>query len=392
MASSAAGINIEREILHAQQQLNLKDEIIAELRSNKAALEAVIASKDTSLQSKDTLMEVKDAAIAMKDALITELEETRRALPILPKSAAAEPACRSAEACNGSSWSSSSSSNSSSSECSGREAETQQHKRARVHVTESALDHDDTLDHIFSFVGYKEWLYVGGLCRCWRDSYLRSMCCKDGASEGEHAFQTSHRSSFVTAARFSMALANGLTLPGASKVFAFFDRLPALSQQPIEVLSQARVRGAAWQVGLCEDAAYFGNYELLKWLRLSGCPWDALDVAANAIRGERGELKVILPWVVSNAEALSQEHKNELLREAGGVYNITALELLLQQGAEWPRSFVGEHMVHDKILRACWRYEAVAWALSKGCGWGVWRCQDLAPERLPLHMRGSCSW
>jgi hypothetical protein len=165
-----------------------------------------------------------------------------------------------------------------------------------------------------------------------------------------------------------MALANGLTLPGASKVFAFFDKLPALSQQPIEVLSQARVRGAAWQVGFCDDAAYFGNFELLKWLRLSGCPWNALDVAANAIRGNRGQHEATLPWIFSTEEPFSQEHKSELLFEAAGVYNITALELLLQQGAEWPRSFVGEHLLNAGPVRACWRYEAVAWALSKGRG------------------------
>jgi hypothetical protein len=32
------------------------------------------------------------------------------------------------------------------------------------------------------------------------------------------------------------------------------------------------------------------------------------------------------------------------------------------------------------IVRACWSSKAVAWALSKGFSWGMWRYQDLAPE------------
>jgi hypothetical protein len=53
---------------------------------------------------------------------------------------------------------------------------------------------------------------------------------------------------------------------------------------------------------------------------------------------------------------------------------------MLAEGAEWPTSFIGEEFVSGQTLRACWRYAAVSWALSKGCSWGVWRCQDLAPE------------
>ena len=60
--------------------------------------------------------------------------------------------------------------------------------------------------------------------------------------------------------------------------------------------------------------------------------------------------------------------------------DITALEVLLAEGAEWPSSFIGEQLIRGTgSLRSCWDCDAVAWALSKGYSWGEWRCQDLAP-------------
>eukprot|EP00953_Heterococcus_sp_UTEX-ZZ885_P017021 9553-Heterococcus_DN1.PRE.4 len=49
-------------------------------------------------------------------------------------------------------------------------------------------------------------------------------------------------------------------------------------------------------------------------------------------------------------------------------------------GAEWPSSYIGEQVVIDESVRACWSHNSVAWALSNGFSWGEWRCQDLTPE------------
>jgi hypothetical protein len=53
---------------------------------------------------------------------------------------------------------------------------------------------------------------------------------------------------------------------------------------------------------------------------------------------------------------------------------------MLAKGAMWPSTFTGQQIIGIESARACWRYHAAAWALSKGCSWGVWRCQDLAPD------------
>ena len=170
-------------------------------------------------------------------------------------------------------------------------------------------------------------------------------------------------------------------MPDEDEASDFFDDLPKLSQQPIEVLTLARVHGAAWHTDLCTDAAFFGDIDLLKWLHTAGCPWDVLVVAVNAIRSMSGHYKLILPWLFSIVDDWPQDDKNELLFEAGCVHNSAALELMLLKGAEWPSSYVGEQVVmRERNVRACWHYKAVAWALSKGHSWGLWRCQDLAPD------------
>jgi hypothetical protein len=46
-----------------------------------------------------------------------------------------------------------------------------------------ALDKDEVLDEIFSFIGCKEWAYVAGVCRRWRGSYF-SMCVKAARAKG----------------------------------------------------------------------------------------------------------------------------------------------------------------------------------------------------------------
>jgi hypothetical protein len=295
--------------------------------------------------------------------------------------AAAEARLQQLEAVTGICSCSSSSSSSSIRSSSVNPPQHQPQKRARsaVHLAQ-ALDEDEVLDETFSFVGRKEWLYVGGVCRRWRGRYL-SMCYTARTSKKAHAFQTSSRSSFVTAARFSLALENKLTMPDKSDESGdFFDDLPLLSTQPIEVLTLARVRGAPWHEDMCIDAAYYGNFELLKWLHTSGCPWNPFNVAVHAVRGKRGERQHILPWLLSIVEERSQKDKKKLLLEAGSAYSIASLQLMLDAGAHWPSSFFGEKRAGTSSLRVCWNFRAVAWALDNGCTWGAWRCQDCAPE------------
>jgi hypothetical protein len=351
-SSLAASSSTERELQLVQQQLSLKDEIIAELRSKHI----IIAAKDKLYDQEPLAQQPDSLASASDDTTAQRLAAAEARLQQLEAAAVSANGSRSRS-----------------------EAVSKQRRVRRKPGYTPPLEKDEVLDEIFSFVGRKEWLYAGAVCRRWRGRYL-SMCYKARGSNDEHAFQTSHRSSFVTAARFSIALQNGLHMPNADEASKFFDDLPSISQQPIKVLTLARVHGAAWTEELCRAAAYFGDFKLLKWLHSSGCPWYVPEVAIGAIRGQRRDYELILPWLLSTEAEWSQECKDDLLAEAGGVYDVKAMELMIDQGAEWPSSFTGKHYVLEENVNTCWNYEAVRWALSKSCSWGLWRCQDLAPE------------
>jgi hypothetical protein len=88
----------------------------------------------------------------------------------------------------------------------------------------------------------------------------------------------------------------------------------------------------------------------------------------------------MLPWLLSIVREWSQEEKNKFLLEAGSANGIAALQLMLHEGAEWPSSFFGEQSVDAEFARYSWHFRAVAWAISKGYGWGMWRYQHYAAE------------
>jgi hypothetical protein len=327
--AAAATASTERENL-LRQQLSSKDEVIAELRASKVALDE---SHRAVTKSKDAVIHSKDALIEAKNKLLVKIQESLVQQPASPSGssantalterlAAAEARLQQLESVCGASGG----------ERSSLALSDREQKRARyAPECTLSLEKDEVLDDIFSFVGRKEWLYAGGVCRQWRGRYL-SMCYKGRADEDEHAFQTSHRSSFATAARFEMALENGLEMPDEGEAGRFFYDLPKISQQPIEVLTLARVRGAAWHRCYCRDAAFYGDLQLLKWLRKSGCPWDVADVAGHTIRSIGQQRKLILHWLLSVKKRLSQKDKNALLVEAGIENSIAAAELLLANG------------------------------------------------------------
>jgi hypothetical protein len=196
-ASPASSIMTERE-LFLQQQLGSKDEIIAELRSSKAALDAVIASKEAVIESKDALIQSKDAVIQSKtavieakDKLLVKLQEPllvgdqrpdsfassgAETAALAERLAVAEACLQQLEAAGGSDGGKTSS-------LALSDREPKRACCASGHL--QPLEKDEVLDEIFSYVGRKERLYVGGACRRWRGRYL-SMCYKACASKDEH--------------------------------------------------------------------------------------------------------------------------------------------------------------------------------------------------------------
>eukprot|EP00953_Heterococcus_sp_UTEX-ZZ885_P019327 10802-Heterococcus_DN1.PRE.1 len=113
---------------------------------------------------------------------------------------------------------------------------------------------------------------------------------------------------------------------------------------------------------MSEDAAFYGEFELLKWLRRSGCGWSPLLVGCNIIRSPRSSAKCLstMKWFTQQL----------------GI----RWKYLLSEGAQWPSTFYG-FLDNDEDFLA-FPISTVKWALAKGCTWGTWRCQDLAPARF----------
>mmetsp|Transcript_10301 Transcript_10301/g.38200 ORF Transcript_10301/g.38200 Transcript_10301/m.38200 type:complete len:211 (+) Transcript_10301:63-695(+) len=64
----------------------------------------------------------------------------------------------------------------------------------------------------------------------------------------------------------------------------------------LEMLDWARANGCDWDAETCANAARLGRLEVLKWARVNGCPWDE-RTCTNAVLG--GHLEV-LKWARAN--------------------------------------------------------------------------------------------
>jgi hypothetical protein len=207
------------------------------------------------------------------------------------------------------------------------------------------------------------------------------MCCK-ARSTAVFATKTLHSTSFATVARFELALDCGLRLRSKEAeekaAVPFFNELPKLSSDPRGILTVARVRGAPWHKTLTSEAAFYGEFELLKWLHRSGCGWRPLHVGCNLIKSSRSSEERLskLQWFKQQLGV--QQLKTKMLFEACVFGCIPIAEYLLSEGAQWPPTFYG-FIAHPTRI--------VKWVTGKGCSWGTWKCQELAPERFAEHRR-----
>jgi hypothetical protein len=73
----------------------------------------------------------------------------------------------------------------------------------------SALDKDELLDTVFSYVGVGDYFFAAGVCRRWRGRYLK-LCYNEAAADKAEKLRTTYSSAFMTAARLQLAFKSGL--------------------------------------------------------------------------------------------------------------------------------------------------------------------------------------
>jgi hypothetical protein len=263
-----------------------------------------------------------------------------------------------------------------------------QHRHQRARLTDDlipALARNEVLDTIFSFVGIGEYYYIAGVCRNWRGRYL-TFCHHTPAKQSKDIRQpyTSCSSIVATAARLQLALDNGLTVAQLQAEHSVLsDAIAIRSLEPRKVITLARLYGMQWSDHLTYCAAYYRQYELLKWLHKCGCPWDLEDFATEARETQDLEhtkqlFAVTAPWPAD---------KLTILMQHAALYdNLDTIKWLHEQGTEWPTRFYDNWGAPD---RDCWSLECAQWAVANGSTWLEWRCQDLANEYY--HCRSTIS-
>jgi hypothetical protein len=225
--------------------METQGEELSRLRAEHTSFLQLVAVKDQLLASKDaqlsTVIASKDEVIASKNQLLaSRTAELQRCMALLqhsissPASDAATP---------------------------------DSSKRQRL-LDSSAmpLDRDELLDHVFSYVGGGDHIYVGGVSRRWRGRYLRH-CIISTTGERNKKFVTRSCNVLISASRLQLALNCGLSVADWS--FAEMSRAALLCEHSIEpeqVLSLLKCRGVQWHSNLCYAAAYNNRLTLLQWL------------------------------------------------------------------------------------------------------------------------------
>jgi hypothetical protein len=257
------------------------------------------------------------------------------------------------------------------------ENQQQQRQLRRARADADPLQHDFVLDHVFSFVGSREYIYTAAVCRRWRGRYL-TLSYKQAAGKPQK-LQTSYRSSVVTAARLRLAMQSGLDMKTLSADTEEFARdVVEHSLEPTAVLAVAKIFDLKWSPALCHWAAAKCKLELLQWLHLHKCPWELEEVARCTAQSG---LIPALEWLQETTAPWSDDLKASMLWCAGCCRCLDAVKWFRKAGAAWPASFCGTLPFEGREFNDCWSAAIVRYALANGCGWGNWQCQQLEPAR-----------
>jgi hypothetical protein len=132
-----------------------------------------------------------------------------------------------------------------------------------------------------------------------------------------------------------------------------------------EILKWARTNGAPWNSWTCANAAKGGHLEVLKWARANGAPWNGAT-CANAARG--GHLEV-LKWARANGALWDDRTCANAAR--GGYLEV--LKWAHANGAPWDQSTCAYAAMGGHL-------EVLKWARANGAPWDDRTCAYAATE------------
>jgi len=174
---------------------------------------------------------------------------------------------------------------------------------------------NDVLQHIFGYVGDKQYIFVAGTSSSFRQVYLDTFrnemltsikcavasvsCAAVYLHWEEPGCDSRARSLFKTAAIEGKLEILKWGEHSGYKLNTILDcdiMVQAALHGHLEVMKYLRQLGISWNERTCAMAAKNGHLELLKWARANQCPWDAWTCAYAAMNGHLELLK----WARAN--------------------------------------------------------------------------------------------
>jgi hypothetical protein len=277
----------------------------------------------------------------------------------------------------------------------------------------SPLEISGVLEHILTFSGFGNHLFISAVCRGWRDAFKSSINNdRKGSSSKQvrlkdNVNKTDFSAIFASPRRVRLAVACGLPLDGPNTLrMQFFAGqyadIPTLqAAQSLGLRLDAVVIGAAhsgsvaklqwlhsalgcsfdeftmrtaagsgqlsacqyllsvgcpWNASACKWAACGSHIETLRWLHESGCPWDAAAISSEAARAGRMEGMAYL----QQQGVLTATAMTHMLLLAGVHNQLAAAQWLKQEaGAEWPPVL--------QWRQRSWQGTVLEWARAEGC-------------------------
>jgi hypothetical protein len=209
-------------------------------------------------------------------------------------------------------------------------------------------------------------------------------CYSNNTDDQTDKLRTSFTSAVVTGARLQLAFESKLTV---SALQADEQRCEAdifsSSSNTRQILHVARMHGLRWTKTMPAEEALRGQWQLLQWLRMCGCPWDTELILENAVRG--GCLQT-LRWLKANTRPWTNKTKEGLLWTACCFGESSAAQWLRNEGAPWPNGFCSRADLKDEVTAVCWAVPIAAWALANGCTWGTWQCDSYTARHYAEHL------
>ena len=129
----------------------------------------------------------------------------------------------------------------------------------------------------------------------------------------------------------------------------------------LDMLRWLRVKGCPWDESTCSLAARSGHLEVLCWAHDNGCPWNAETCSSAAFGGHLG----IIRWARDNG--CPWDEMTCLGAAEGGHYEI--LRWARDNGCPWDERTCAS-------LASAGDLETLKWARDHGCPWDKWTCRN----------------